>query len=100
MNRALLAQADAQYNQLKGGAWEDAALRSVAFLAVGSRLLDPAAEVPAYAEDLANQELALVNAAEGMQPSPLFPGLEFGEDYTQYIPRGHYTRSDALKGLF
>ena len=100
MNRALLTQADAQYSQLKGGAWEDAALRSVAFLAVGSRLLDPAAEVPAYAEDLAKQELALVNAAEGLQPSPLFPGLEFGEDYTQYIPRGHYTRSDGLKAYF
>jgi hypothetical protein len=100
MNRALLSQADAQYQQLKGSAWEDAALRSVAFLAVGSRLLDPTVEVPAYAQDLANQELALVNAAEGIKPSPLFPGLEFGEDYTQYIPRGHYTRSDALKAYF
>lgn len=100
MNRALLAQADAQYNQLKGGAWEDAALRSVAFLAVGTRLLDPAAEIPAYAEGLAGQELALVNSAGGILPSPLFPGLEFGEDYTQYIPRGHYTRSDALKAYF
>ncbi|RPJ38241.1 MAG: DUF3160 domain-containing protein, partial [Chloroflexi bacterium] len=100
MNKALLAQADAQYQQLIGTAWEDAALRSVAFLAVGSKLLDPAAQVPAYAADLANQELALINAAEGIQPSPLFPGLEFGEDYTQYIPRGHYTRSDALKAYF
>ncbi len=100
MNRALLAQADAQYGQLKGSAWEDAALRSVAFLAVGSRLLDPAAQVPAYAEGLAKQELALINAAQGIQPSPLFPGLEFGEDYTQYIPRGHYTRSDELKTYF
>ncbi|MBE0697639.1 MAG: DUF3160 domain-containing protein, partial [Anaerolineaceae bacterium] len=100
MNRALLAQAGAQYNELKGSDWEDAALRSVAFLSVGSRLLDSAAEIPAYAEDLTNQELALIDAADGIKPSPLFPGLEFGEDYTQYIPRGHYTRSDALKAYF
>jgi hypothetical protein len=100
MNRALLTQADAQYNQLKGGAWEDPALRTVAFIAVGSRLLDPSVEIPAYAADLANQELALIDAAEGIKQSPLFPGLEFGEDYTQYIPRGHYTRSDALKAYF
>ncbi len=100
MNHALLAQADAQYGQLKGGPWEDAALRSVAFLAVGTRLLEADAKIPAYAEDLANQELALINAASGILPSPLFPGLEFGEDYTQYIPRGHYTRSDALKAYF
>ena len=30
----------------------------------------------------------------------VFPGLENGEDYTQYIPRGHYTRSEALKAYF
>jgi hypothetical protein len=100
MNRALLAQADAQYKELKGSSWEDAALRTVAFLGVGSRLLDATVEVPAYAENLVAQELALVNAAAGFQPSPIFPGLEFGEDYTQYIPRGHYTRSDALKAYF
>ncbi len=100
MNQALLSQADAQYNELKGGAWEDAALRTVAFLGVGSRLLDPTVQVPAYAESLVSQELALVDAAAGILPSPLFPGLDFGEDYTQYIPRGHYTRSDALKAYF
>lgn len=100
MNRSLLAQADAQYNELRGGPWEDAALRTTAFLGVGSRLLEPAVEVPDYAADLVEQELALIETADGMHSSPLFPGLEYGEDYTQYIPRGHYTRSDALKAYF
>jgi hypothetical protein len=100
LNQTMLAETDAQYQALRGTDWEDAALRSVAFVGVGSRLLDPEIEVPPYAQDLVEAELALVEAAAGIQPSPLFPGLEFGEDYTQYIPRGHYTLSEELKAYF
>ena len=47
-------------------------------------------------------ELALINAAAGpsFQPSPIFPLLAYGEDYSQYLPRGHYTRTDPLKAYF
>ncbi len=104
MNQALLAKADEQYLALQssgaGAEWQDAALRTAAFLAVGSRLLDPAAAIPAYTQSLVDQELALISAADGIMPSPIFPGLDHGEDYTQYIPRGHYTRSEALKAYF
>lgn len=100
LNAAMLAQTDQQYQALKGGPWEDAALRSVAFIGVGSKLLDPGVQVPAYASDLADAELALIQSADGINLSPLFPGLEHGEDYTQYIPRGHYTLSDDLKHYF
>jgi hypothetical protein len=62
--------------------------------------LDPGVQVPDYAADLVEAELALVEEAAGIQPSPLFPGLMVGEDYTQYIPRGHYTRSEELKAYF
>jgi len=100
LNAAMLAQTEAQYQALKGGPWEEAALRTVAFVAVASQLLDPSVTAPDYAADLVASEMALVDAADGILPSPLFPGLEFGEDYTQYIPRGHYTRSDDLKRYF
>ncbi len=100
LNGAMLAQTDAQYQALKGGAWEDPAKRTVAFIAVGSKLLDPGLQVPAYASDLVDAELALIQSADGIHPSPIFPGLEHGEDYTQYIPRGHYTLSDDLKHYF
>ena len=66
----------------------------------GSRLLDPELAVPAYARELVDAEVALVTAADGIQLSPLFPGLESGEDYTQYIPRGHYTISADLEAYF
>ncbi len=100
LNQALLAQTDAQYQQLKGGPWEDAALRSVAFVGVGSKLLDPNIQIPDYAVELVQAELDLIEAASGMLQSPIFPGLENGEDYTQYIPRGHYTLSEDLKNYF
>jgi hypothetical protein len=100
LNAAMLAQTDAQYQALKGGPWEDEARRTVAFVGVGSKLLDPAIQVPAYASDLVDAEIALIQAADGIHPSPIFPGLEHGEDYTQYIPRGHYTLSDDLKHYF
>ncbi len=100
LNAAMLAETDAQYQALQGTDLEEAALRSVAFVGVASKLLDPTVEVPAYASDLVEAELALVEAAGGIQPSPIFPGLEFGEDYTQYIPRGHYTLDENLKAYF
>ena len=102
LNRAMLARSDEVYQAVQGAApeWEDAARRTVAFVGVASKLLDPEVEVPAYAADLVEDELALIEGAGGMIPSPIFPGLEYGEDYTQYIPRGHYTKSEALKAYF
>jgi hypothetical protein len=100
LNRALIVEADAQYQQVRGTPWEDAALRTVAFIAVSGRLADLDFPIPDYAAALAEAEIGNVESTAGILPSPLFPGLEFGEDYTQYIPRGHYTRSDALKAYF
>ena len=100
LNAAMLAETEAQYEALKDGPWEEAARRAVAFIGVGSQLLDPSVTVPAYAQELVAAELALIEDAGGIMSSPLFPGLEFGEDYTQYIPRGHYTLSEELEAYF
>ena len=100
LNRGLLAQADADYQALRTTPWEDAARRTVAFVAVAGRLLDPTLDVPPYAQDLVNAEVANIEDAAGTLPSPIFPGLPFGEDYTQYIPRGHYTISEDLTAYF
>lgn len=99
-NRALLAQAAMEYEQVKGTAWEDAALRVYAYLAVGSKLADPDFQIPDVVNDLAQAELALIETASGPEPSPIFPHLKYGEDYSQYLPRGHYTKSDALETYF
>jgi hypothetical protein len=100
LNRAMAVNTQTNYEQLKSTPWEDAARRTAAFVCVAGRLLDPAFEVPLYARELVDSELANIQDAGGILPSPLFPGLSFGEDYTQYIPRGHYTRSDDLQAYF
>lgn len=100
LNQALLARADEQYQALQGSDWEEAARRTVAFVGIASKLLDPATPVPAYAANLVDAELNLIGEAAGILPSPLFPGLQYGEDYTQYIPRGHYTKTEELQAYF
>ncbi len=100
LNQAMLSQTDVQYQALRGTTWEDAARRTVAYFGVGTKLLAPDAQIPDYASDLVQAELSLIEQAGGIFPSPIFPGLQFGEDYTQYIPRGHYTKSDDLKRYF
>ena len=100
LNAAMLAKSDEIYQAAAGTDWETDALRLVAFFGVGSQLLDPTVQVPPYAQELVTAELANVNAAAGMLASPIFPSLVYGEDYTQYIPRGHYTRSEELSAYF
>ena len=99
-NAGLLAETQAQYRQLKGTPWEEAAQRVVAYAAVGSKLADDTVMLPPEAAELAVAELALVNAAAGPAPSPIFTHLRNGEDYSQYVPRSHYTRSEAHKAYF
>jgi hypothetical protein len=100
LNTALLSRADAVHRSLANTDWEAAARRTVAFVGVATRLLDPEAPVPAYVADLVEEQLALIEEAATVAPSPVLPTLEHGEDYTQYKPRGHYTKSEVLEAYF
>ncbi len=100
LNRTMLARTDALYQEIQGTDWDEEALRTVAFFGVASRLLDPGVQVPQYAATMVDEQVALIEQADGFDASPVFPTLEHGEDYTQYIPRGHYTKSEALKAYF
>ncbi len=114
------------YNQHTGDVRE-AARRNAAYFAVGLSLLQPRAEqlcpggwecrdpgiasayftqqeleqyrfeVPAFVQAEVEQELALIEAHAGFAASPIF---RYSEDYSQYVPRGHYTRSEKLKNYF
>jgi hypothetical protein len=60
----------------------------------------PAADAPGAPSAVADEvkaELGLIAAHQGFAPSPL---LTYKEDYSQYVPRGHYTRSKRLKQYF
>lgn len=73
------------------------ALRNVAYFSVAMKLLDPSYEPPNEVRDLVKDEIELIEKHEGIANSPIFG---YKEDYSQYIPRGHYTRSERLSRYF
>ena len=79
---------------------KEAARRNLAFFSVGARLLDPAYSTFEEVEDLVQAEFELIEKRAVAAPLPNSPVLGIGEDYTQYIPRGHYTRNDAFRTYF
>jgi len=120
MLSALLRSSYAQYKGFDG-TLEEAARRNLAFLGIALKLLDPDASVPKDIPEI-KQELELIDAHKGLEPSPLMnydcpedcnpcgafltdvacqaQGACTCEDYTQYIPRGHYTVSEELERYF
>ena len=66
-------------------------------------------QVPAWVEAEVEAEVGKVEAHEGFAPSTIFNSNDgcgcfvggcYCEDYSQYVPRGHYTRSETLKRYF
>lgn len=117
LNEKMLAESLSQYQSLKGTKWENAAKRNVGFFTVGSKLLDSSINIPNIVNNEVNQELALIAAHQGINESPVMNiGLARGEtydtpqgqlgvdalkeDYSQYVARGHYDKTEQLKAYF
>lgn len=96
---ALEEKTRTQYNAATDKMVREALFRNLDYLLVATQLLTPkhffVDPLPGghYAE-----ELELIHNAEAfLVDSPIF---QYPEDYTQYKPRGHYTRSEALQRYF
>ncbi len=66
-------------------------------------------KIPSYVKSEVTEEIKNIEEHEDFKPSAIFNSNTDGacdypclycEDYTQYIPRGHYTRSETLKRYF
>jgi hypothetical protein len=97
LNEAMLKHAISQYESATDPKAKTAAKKNMAYFAVASVLLEPTTPIPPEVADLVEAELELIEAHAGGFPSPIF---EYREDYSQYVPRGHYTRNDKLKRYF
>jgi hypothetical protein len=90
-----------QYEAAPEGRWKDAALRNLMFFTVALSLIDNETiipvEFPAEVEPAVNEVLQLI-ADHDQMSSEWF--MEYEEDFTQYVPRGHYTRSALLGQYF
>jgi hypothetical protein len=85
---------------------KDAARLDLAFFAVGLSLLDPDYFPPESVRGLVERELELIEAADRVVISPIMGSTPLdrvvgpGEDYTQYMPDGHYAASEPLRRYF
>jgi len=107
LSAAMLPASEAQYEALRGTDWENAAKRNMGFFAVASRLMDENSPVPGPVQEVVAEELKLIESRSRIEVSPLmnmgqdldeFDALK--EDYTQYIPRGHYDGDEMLEAYF
>jgi len=124
LDKALLNASVEDYNRASGEE-KEAARRNAAYFSVALSLLqpkeeqikevtdlygpevgvyfDPAAkekyqfEIPEFVKKDVEAELSLIEAHQGFELSPIF---KYKEDYSQYVPRGHYTHSEILQNYF
>ncbi|HJH26392.1 MAG TPA: dTDP-glucose 4,6-dehydratase [Methanophagales archaeon] len=128
ISKELLNDSVEDYNNYNfSGDLKEASKRNAAYFAVGLSLLQPkeeqlctdewkcrdpglasayfdpedlekySFEVPDFVQSDVEEELALIDKHAGFSESPIF---KYKEDYSQYVPRGHYTRSEKLKNYF
>lgn len=97
LSKRMLDNSAAQYEQLRGSEWENAAKRNVAFFTVGAKLLDDSTAVNGDVAEMVAYELDSIGRAAGVGESRI--SAEF-EDYSQYIPRGYYEGDEQLERYF
>ena len=96
LNAVMIEVAKEQYSTAPGEIRE-AARRNLAFFTVASALLEPGTQIAAEVSDDVQAELDLIAAHQGFAESPIFG---YKEDYSQYVPRGHYTRNETFQRYF
>ncbi|MFQ5907051.1 MAG: DUF3160 domain-containing protein, partial [bacterium] len=80
-------------DKLKG-----AARRNIAYFEITLALLTGKRDnIYPDVEDMVRKELKLIDGAKGRAESNVFPYIL---DYSQFVPRGHYTRSEDWKNFF
>jgi hypothetical protein len=96
LTKALLDYAVENFKQFNGDL-KEAATRNIAYLSVAQKLIDPNATISELVDEMVKSELDKIEAHRGMDISEIF---KYADDYSQYVPRGHYTRNEALKRYF
>ncbi len=96
---SMLKKSIGSYGSIRDPEVKAAALRNIAYFAVAQMALEKELpeEIPNEALELAKSEYRLMSAAEGFEVSPI---LGFKLDYSQYRPRGHYTRNHSFERFF
>jgi hypothetical protein len=103
LNDSLITRTDNLYHQVTDSLSKEALRLNLAFLWVDRLLLNEHLlalwDIPDYVSELVAAELDIINKHEGFEYSPIFGNFS-KLDYSQFIPRGHYTKSAKLISYF
>jgi hypothetical protein len=99
-----------QFDQIKLPAgdedFREARRKVLTYFAIGLKALKPEATLPRQvAVRDVDEVLEKMKEHKGFWPAPeeaheKWPLFRYAEDFSQYVPRGHYTRSETLKKYF
>jgi len=98
-----------QYNQAENTDVKEAARLNIGFFAVAKKQFDPDYQVGYGLDDIVNKEINNIRDHKGLGFRELLTYVENPslyttpyayEDYSQYVPRGHYTRNEKFKTYF
>ena len=92
--KTLLTEAQNEVGIFAGTSLESASKLNLMYLEVACALIQPSF-IPTTEQ--AKAELQLISNHSKIWWSPIFG---YKEDYTQYVPRGHYTENQQLKAYF
>lgn len=76
---------------------KNALIKNIAYLSVAASLLDEKFVIPSLVKKMVESELELIAQSQGINQSSIF---NYPEDYSQYKPRGHYTRDKKFERYF
>ncbi len=94
---AMLRASVADLRSASKPAIREASLKNVAYFGVAARQLGLKEPIPRQAEPLIAKDMALIRDHAGFGMGGCFP---YRIDYSQFVPRGHYTRSPKLRRYF
>lgn len=99
MTENMLKKSITVYNGVKNSSVKAAAFKNIAYFGVAHKALgnEYPLDMPDDAKKLADSEFKLVKEASGIERSNIFP---FELDFSQYKPRGHYTRNEEFQKYF
>lgn len=98
-----------QYNQAENTDVKEAARLNIGFFAVAKKQFHPDYQAGYGLDDIVNKEINNIRDHKGLGFRELLTYVENPslyttpyayEDYSQYIPRGHYTRNEKFKKYF
>ncbi|NWH03519.1 DUF3160 domain-containing protein [Desulfobacter latus] len=97
LTKSMIKASYDDYRTIKDGEVKKAIYANIAFFSVAAGLLNEKEAIPPDVNDIVDAEIKLIKKHEGFKNSPVFGCLE---DYSQYAPRGHYTRSEDFRSYF